>query len=325
MMNTTSKSTHSVYRLYLLFTTLLLTTTLLVILPRLAFAETVNHCPTTGVYLQVLGSGGPEVEDKRSSSAYLVWINGKARVLIDAGGGSALRFGQSDAKFSDLSAVVFTHFHLDHTADFPALIKSSFFGNRTKDLPVFGPEGNQLLPSTQQFITRLFDENQGVWPYMSDYLPSSNSNEYKLQPHTIKLQPRAEKAVYKDTELALSAIPVHHGPLPALAWKITVGKKSVVISGDMSGQYRTLPKLANKTDLLIAHHAVPEGAQGIARRLHMPPSVIGNIAKTANVKQLVLSHRMLRTLGKEQESLNVIRKYYKGKISFANDLSCYAL
>ncbi len=95
MINTTSRSKHSVYRHYLLFITLLLTTTLLATLPRLAFAETVNHCPTTGVYLQVLGSGGPEVEDKRSSSANLVWINGKARVLIDAGGGSALSLGRA--------------------------------------------------------------------------------------------------------------------------------------------------------------------------------------------------------------------------------------
>ena len=40
-------------------------------------------------------------------------------------------------------------------------------------------------------------------------------------------------------------------------------------------------------DLFIAHNAVPEGATGVERQLHMPPSVIGQIAAEAHVKNLV--------------------------------------
>jgi ribonuclease BN (tRNA processing enzyme) len=57
--------------------------------------------------------------------------------------------------------------------------------------------------------------------------------------------------------------------------------------------------------------------------LHMPPSVIGQIAQQANVKQLVLSHRLLRTLGKEAQTLSEIRKSFSGPVTFANDLDCY--
>ena len=46
---------------------------------------------------------------------------------------------------------------------------------------------------------------------------------------------------------------------------------------------------------------MPEGASGVERKLHMPPSVIGQISAEAKVRQLVLSHRMLRTLGKERK------------------------
>ena len=53
-----------------------------------------QSCGSQGVAVQVLGSGGPELQDKRASSSYLVWENGQARVLVDAGGGSALRFGE---------------------------------------------------------------------------------------------------------------------------------------------------------------------------------------------------------------------------------------
>ena len=275
--------------------------------------------------MQVLGSGGPEVQDKRASSSYLVWLDGKARVLVDSGGGAALRFGQSGARVSDLTAILFSHFHIDHSADFPALIKSSFFENRRQNLLLFGPDGNDLLPSAEDFVERLFNKKKGVWPYMSDYLPHSGSSEYKLVPKSVDTRSRKIQTVFSDNTLGLSAIAVHHGPLPALAWRITVGAKSVVFSGDMSGKFNTLRLLAQHADLLIAHNAVSEGVSGIARNLHMPPSVIGAIAAQAKVKKVVLSHRMLRTLGREHETLSVIRQYYRGSVVFADDLSCYPL
>jgi hypothetical protein len=45
-----------------------------------------QNCGEKGVAVQVLGSGGPELQDKRASSSYLVWQDGQARALIDAGG-----------------------------------------------------------------------------------------------------------------------------------------------------------------------------------------------------------------------------------------------
>jgi Metallo-beta-lactamase superfamily len=90
-----------------------------------------QSCGSQGVAVQVLGSGGPELQDKRASSSYLVWEDGRARALVDAGGGSAVRFGESGAQTSQLDVILFTHFHVDHSADFPALIKSSWFEDRT--------------------------------------------------------------------------------------------------------------------------------------------------------------------------------------------------
>jgi len=79
------------------------------------------------IALQVLGSGGPESGDKRASSAYVVWIDGKSKILIDFGGGASLRFEEVNAKIQDLDVILLTHLHIDHTADIPALLKSSFF------------------------------------------------------------------------------------------------------------------------------------------------------------------------------------------------------
>src|ERR1700760_416075 len=124
-------------------------------------------CGGEGVAVQVLGSGGPELQDKRASSSYLVWQNGRARVLVDAGGGSALRFGESGAQMSQLDVVLFTHFHIDHSADFPTLVFSSWFEDRDRPLPVYGPPGNDFMPSATTFLSDLFSDH-GVYGYLSE-------------------------------------------------------------------------------------------------------------------------------------------------------------
>jgi ribonuclease BN (tRNA processing enzyme) len=91
----------------------------------------------------------------------------------------------------------------------------------------------------------------------------------------------------------------------------------------MNGDYHTLEKLALKSNILVAHNAVPKDASGVATQLHMTADIIGNIAQKAQVTKLILSHRMLRTLGKEKESKREIRKTYKGTVKFANDKSFY--
>lgn len=291
-------------------------------------------CTQQGIQIQVLGSGGPELQTKRASSSYLVWIEGKPRVLIDMGGGAALRFGESGANAIDLDVILLTHLHADHTSDLPALIKSSWFEDRTAALPVYGPAGNKIMPSTVAFVRALFDSTRGAYRYLGGVLSPLSKDTFKLEPHDVRLKRGALGTTRKETtvimpvftneQLKIQAAPVHHGPIPALAWRIDAGGKSVVISGDMNGESGNLEQLARDADLLIAHHAIPEDAEGVARRLHMPPSVIGKIAASAAAKQLVLSHRMLRTLGKEEAAHENIKKYYSGPVTFANDLDCFS-
>lgn len=283
-----------------------------------------QSCGSQGIAVQVLGSGGPELQDKRASSSYLVWEDGQARALIDAGGGSALRFGESGAQMSQLDVLLFTHFHVDHSGDFAALIKSSWFEDRKRALPIYGPAGNDFMPSTTEFVSDLFGEKRGAYRYLSELLVPGEESSYKMQPHNVVAN-STPVAVFHSGDLAVYAVRVTHGQVPALAWRIQVGDRNVVFSGDTNGQDEGLVRLAMNADLFIAHNAVPEGAVGIERRLHMPPSVIGQIAADAHVKSLVLSHRMLRTLGKEDQTQSEIKKRYSGPLAFANDLDCFPL
>ena len=308
---------------------LLLTAVLLAAAP---FAHA-QGCHGNGVALQVLGSGGPELSPKRAASSYLVWIAGKARSLMDAGGGSALRFGESGALMADLDVILFTHLHADHSADLPALIQSSWFEDRKRPLPLYGPDGNRLMPSTVTFVRTLFDGTRGAYRYLGEFISPLDKSSYKLEPRDVREPapkigaPRRKEPVllpvFNNERVRVRAATVAHGQFPALAFRIDAGGKALVFSGDTNGNGDGLPALAADADLLVAHNALAEGATGAERTLHMPPSVIGNIAQAARTKQLVLSHRMLRTLGKEEETLGAIRKAYGGPVAFADDLSCF--
>lgn len=283
-------------------------------------------CQDHQVQLQVLGSGGPELDDGRASSSYLVWVDGRARVLVDAGGGSSANFEQSGARIEDLQAVLFSHFHVDHSGDFAAYVKASFFGPRVENLPVFGPAGNDRMPSTSEFLTTLLGKN-GAYRYLKSYIETDKPNNYILVPHDVPLTATQVKTFEVSGALKISAIPVHHGPIAALAWRVDFHHCSISFSGDMNNQTGNLSTLAKGSQLLVAHNAIPEDAGPVARQLHMPPSEIGKIARQADIKTLLISHRMNRTLGKAQETATrtEIDKNYEGLVVFANDLDRFDL
>lgn len=282
-----------------------------------------SACGDSGIAVQVLGSGGPELTDRRASSGYLVWQDGRSRVLIDMGPGSLLRYEDSGASLEDLDVILLTHLHVDHSADLPALIKASYFTGRNRDLPLYGPTGNPLMPDTEAFVGALFAAPDGAFHYLDDYLTGNES--YRLRAFSVPAEGDRPATVIDDERFRLTAIPVHHGPIPALAWRVDIAGKGIVFSGDMNGDNHTLERLAEGADLLVAHHAIPEGMEGVARALHMPPSVIGRIAAEAGVGNVVLSHRMLRTIGREPESTREIRKSYAGPLAFADDGQCFVV
>lgn len=285
-----------------------------------------SSCAGTGVEVQVLGSGGPELMGDRASTSYLIRRDGRPSVLVDSGGGSASRFGEAGAKVSDLDLVLFSHFHVDHSADFAALVKSSYFQDRKRPLPVFGPAGNAGFPSTTQFLQSQFAKPDGSYRYLSDYLPAdgkASSGAYVLTPSDVETDETSPDVVFDKAGLNVSALRQHHGNVPALAWRVETAGTSIVFSGDTDG--KNLEKLASDSDLLVAHNAIPESATGSILDLHMPPSQIGKVAAVAKVHALVLSHRMLRSLGQEESTRAAIAKSWNGKVRFANDLDCFAV
>lgn len=108
------------------------------------------QCGDIGVWLQVLGSGGPAGLG-RASAGYLVWIDGVSRIVVDAGGGTFARFHEAGARVPDLQLLALSHFHSDHASDVPALLWTQPSAPR-----IAGPSGNDRFPSVDQFLQTRF-------------------------------------------------------------------------------------------------------------------------------------------------------------------------
>ena len=288
-------------------------------------ADAPERCPPAqGIAVQVLGSGGPIADDNRASSGYLVWLDGRARVMIDAGTGSLLRFAESGARFEDLDFVGLSHFHTDHSADFPALLKSGNFSNRHRPLRIAGPGGSSRFPGLDEYLAAMLDPDAGSYRYLSGYLDGSRGLAL-LQPHTI--ESGAPDTLLDDagSGLRVDALRVPHGIVPAVAFRVVVNERTLVFGSDQTLTDPAYTSFAREADLLVAHMVIPESATGAATQLHAKPSAIGAFASDAEVGGLLLSHLMQRSLRDLDGNLRAVRARYDGETLVATDLACIEL
>jgi ribonuclease BN (tRNA processing enzyme) len=281
-------------------------------------------CGNDGVWIQILGAGGPDLDDAQSGPAYLLFIDNAARLLVDTAPGSSGAFDKAGGRFADLDAVVFTQLSAHHASDFPAFVEGSLAAGRQEPLTVLGPDGEEPFPGLRQFVDRLIGA-RGAFPYLAGFLAVDSGTPYSLNVREVATDSRRLWSAFRSEHLALTAIPVHHGPVPALAWRVEAGDKSIVFTGDFSNRRNVMAEFAAGADALVIHHAIPEGTRGEATDLHVTPSQIGRIAAQAGVRMVILGHRTTRTRGLESISRSAIEDHYEGPVIFANDLECWGL
>ena len=290
----------------------------------LADAGAGDACPPAqGVALQVLGSGGPVADDGRASSGYLVWVDGASKILIDAGGGTFLRFGEAGASFASLDFIGLSHFHTDHSADFPALLKSGYFSDRQRSLIVAGPDSGGPFPGLNAYLATMLDKDDGAYGYLSGYLDGSGGLP---QIAALEISRGGVGAVTVlgdiDGPMQIDSSHVPHGIVPALAFRVRIGQSYIVFASDHNGNDDDFLEFAKKATILVMHMPVPEGIAGAGRKLHAPPSVIGAIAKKAQVETLLLSHLMARSLKNLSNNVEIVKSNYDGPVIVASDLDC---
>ncbi len=281
-------------------------------------------CKTNSLAVQTLGTGGPIADDHRAGSGNIIWIDGKARVVVDAGPGAFVRHAEAGVDFNDHYAILLTHFHGDHAGGLLGLLNNGSFSGRKDGFVIAGPSGSEILPSTSGFLEALIGK-QGAFPYLSSYLDDSDPLP-KITVRNIVTSRDYLQAVHRFHSVDIDAIGVHHLEVPALAFFVRNQGKRLLFSGDQSFLSDAFVEATRggKPDLMFMHNAISM-ADGQPRGLHRDGRSIGEAAASSGAKKLVLTHHMQRALDDKDAILAAIRESFDGPVEFADDLSCYSV
>jgi ribonuclease BN (tRNA processing enzyme) len=265
----------------------------------------------------VLGSGGPRAFG-RASSSYILLVDGKPRILLDAGPGAFVRIGELNIDLQQVDIVLLTHLHIDHSGDLAA-----FFNARalTSDGPikyrVFGPDGSGLFPKTSRFVELLVGDN-GAFRYQKTF---GAQEKFEVRDLAIELNSAVTKILDEDG-LIVEEVATHHGDCPSVAYRITYHGRSVVFSGDMDASaVSNLVRLAKGADLLVFNCAVldPPDSPSQLYELHTPPKKIGEAARDSGVGSLLLSHTAPDVEESKSEVMRSIHASFTGPVEVATD------
>lgn len=275
--------------------------------------------------LVVLGSGGPGATG-RAGASYLVLIDGTPRILVDAGPGAFVRVGEAGLPLDDTDLVLLTHLHVDHAGGLAGIFKArAVSGADSIVFNVWGPAGSDArsggayFPSTREFLDLIFGK-RGAFAYLADF-----AAPMKIAAHDIPVAgPGAQspQVIYQEGGIVIRAVAGHHFDAPAVIYRIEHAGKSITFSGDIDAHgLAGLAKIARGSDLLVFNSVVrdPPGSRPVLYELHTPPRAIGEVARDAGVRHLLLSHLSPAVESHRDEVLESIRRAYRGPVDFAAD------
>jgi ribonuclease BN (tRNA processing enzyme) len=241
---------------------------------------------------------------------------------VDAGGGTFERVSEMRLDLSDLDIVLLTHLHIDHCADVPAIFKARGVSHQGPySFRIFGPTGAGDYPSVSQWLILLFGKG-GAFAYQPTFNEQENFEPTDLTTDLAK----SPAVIYDKDGLQVTSVATHHGDCPSVAYRVNFAGRSVTFSGDLDvSALSNLARLAAETDLLIVNAVVldPPGSPEVLYELHSPPGRIGETARNARVKRVLLSH-IVPAIEKNLKSVKAsIARFYAGPVEMAEDKARY--
>jgi len=220
---------------------------------------------------------------------------------------------------SKLKIVFITHLHSDHTLGYPDLIFSPWVLDRAEPLEAYGPPG---LKKMTEHIEKAWAEDVRL---RLRGLEEANATGYKVNVHEIR-----PGVVYRDANVTITAFPVKHG-----SWKYAYGyrfdtkDRRIVISGDTAPTEEVV-RACDGCDVLLHEVFNPlrqkivenKTKQAYFKAFHTSPEELGEIARRARPKLLVLYHQVMGERP-EEELVEQVGKYYSGRFVSAKDLGVY--
>lgn len=283
---------------------------LALVVPVALYAAAVQAAGTCSSHPQVrlilLGTqAGPVPGVWRSQPASLLLVGGRP-YLIDAGEGVSRQIAAAGYQPAGIRTILITHHHVDHNAGLGPLMSFIWFGGgdgNDAQTQIYGPPATAYLVRTAL-----------------QYLSVSERIFRAGMPHHPKAAPMFaahdiahDGVVFRDDCVTVSAAENSHfahpsyGPTGArdrsYSYRFDTKGGSVVFTGD-TGPSAAVTRLARGADLLVSEVNVQQPVKGgrnapdaltregeeHMRREHLTPFQVGEMARAAHVRTVILTH-----------------------------------
>jgi ribonuclease BN (tRNA processing enzyme) len=246
--------------------------------------------------ITILGSGTCVPSLDRNPCSFLMETGGK-KLLFDCGPGVMRRLLEIDVSIFDISHIFLSHFHPDHSGELV-----SFLFALKYPAPSFQKQALTIVAG--QGFNTFFKHLQMVYGNQI-VLPSGFMNVIELDTNG----PDSRVC----SGFTIASMPVAHRP-ESLAFRIVDSNgNALVYSGD-TDICDGLVDIASNADLMICEAAFPDNQKTSG---HLTPSLAGEVAQTAKVKQLVLTHFYPACADTDVEKQ--CRSTYSGALVLAQD------
>ena len=319
-------------------------------MPRAVLSATILLClsaasalsATPAVRVVTLGTGGgPVVRLKRAEEANALLV-GDAVYLIDCGDRCLVQLSAAHIPLAKVQAIFITHYHQDHVGGLMPLLGIRWMTNVFSPLKLIGPPGlEQIAKGYRQAMQPSVDAGFGPTP---DPLT-------RIEVHEVGVG-----GVFQDPNIKVIATENAHYTSPvanpaakpkSYSYRIETPAGSIVFTGDTAPS-PAVTALAKGADLLISEvidvpatvrlleqqtqsQLPPQIRANMLRHLaddHMTPEQVGQLAKDAGVKRVVLSH-LAPGLDNEAnpDALYAagVRRVFTGPVTVASDLDVFEL
>jgi len=295
---------------------------------------------TSNIKIQFLGTSAQIPTAKRNHSAILLNYKNE-NILIDCGEGTQRQFRKAQLNPCKITRILITHIHGDHTFGLPGLLSTLNFSGYNKELHIYGPKGirrflDEFLGISE--VKRNFkikiEEISGKFYKNEDFYLEAESMEHGIPTNAYNF---VIKSKFRIDKSKLKKYKIPEGPLlknikegKNIIFKnkkykakeltyIEKGKKISIVLDTLFN--KKISKFADDADLLICDSSFSsENSKEAKEHLHLTAKQDGEIAKSAKVKKLILTHISQRYDNNLKELLNDAKSVFKNVV-IAEDFS----
>ncbi len=292
------------------------------------------------IKLHFLGTADQIPSAKRNHTAVLLNYN-EENILVDCGEGTQRQFRKAHLNPCRVTRILITHWHGDHVLGLPGLLQTLSVSGYNKTLYIYGPKWIKeeirdmlkVFGFKRNYEIKVIEVSSGKFYEGKDFYLEAEKMEHGIPTLAYSFVKKGQTRIDKNK---LKKMKISEGPhlsslkngkditykgkkykAKDLIYKDEDVKVSFVL--DTLNNKRIIPFVKN-SEIFISESNFEEGLEDKAtEHLHLTSKQVGEIAKRAKVKKLVLTHLSQRYEDKPKKILDEAKKVFKNTI-LANDL-----